>query len=247
MKKVASAGGPPARCWPPARPGAQRKHRFILGRGAHSRLLRDGGRSSDPSAKRTTIDFQPLDGCKRMADGPITLFSRRHGYRGPDRDITVREDAPGNRRCAVVQIAEELGLTPHFLRSVVCRVLHRRPLTEVNRSAGNVRDEVFGYIENCDWFKVYDIVEAIHRAILGDRTQDPNVATEFGGRINQFFGEEGIGWQLVNGEIQVRGDEAFEAIRRAAGGREPEFVEAELVVGLSASLATYLAKRLQGQ
>jgi hypothetical protein len=35
--------------------------------------------------------------------------------------------------------------------------------------------------------------------------------------------------------------------RHLQEGQEPEFVEAELVVGLSASLATYLAKRLQGQ
>ena len=152
-----------------------------------------------------------------MADGPITPFSRRHGYRAPDREITVREDAPGNLRCAVVQIAEELGITPQFLRSVICRVLQRRPLTEANWSAGNVRDEVFGYIENCDWLKVYDIVEAIHRAILSDLTQDPNVATEFERRINLFFGEEGIGWQLADGEIQVRGDEAFEVTLRTAG------------------------------
>lgn len=273
-----------------------------------------------------------------MADGPVTPFSRRHGYRAPDREITVRQDAPGDLRYAVIQIAGELGILPQFLRSVICRVLYRRPQTEVNWSDGPVLQEVYGYIENCEWFRVYDIIEALYRDVLHEHLQGSVAAPEFEARINQFFGEEGIGWQLANGEIRVRGDEAFEATLRAAGetladaglatasneirqairdlsgrpapditgaiqhaaaafecvarqatgdqqatlgkimndypdlvprplneavpkiygftsemgrhlreGREPGFVEAELVVGLSASLATYLAKRLQGQ
>jgi hypothetical protein len=35
---------------------------------------------------------------------------------------------------------------------------------------------------------------------------------QFAEAINSFFEEEGIGWQLVNGQITTRGTEAFEAV-----------------------------------
>lgn len=39
-------------------------------------------------------------------------FSDRHGYRGPDEEITIREDAPDGLRFAVLAIAKEAGLGP---------------------------------------------------------------------------------------------------------------------------------------
>ena len=35
--------------------------------------------------------------------------------------------------------------------------------------------------------------------------------------MNTFFVEEGIGWQLVNGQIVTRGTEAFESVVKDAG------------------------------
>ncbi len=42
------------------------------------------------------------------------LFSRWHGYQAPDREITVREDAPEGLRFTVLvlQIARDLGMRP---------------------------------------------------------------------------------------------------------------------------------------
>ena len=37
-------------------------------------------------------------------------FSRRFGYRGPEQEITIREDAPEMLRQAIVSIADCLGL-----------------------------------------------------------------------------------------------------------------------------------------
>jgi hypothetical protein len=65
----------------------------------------------------------------------------------------------------------------------------------------------------CEWFRVYDIIEAIHRYLM---YRDPDRAKEFEAEINAYFRETGIGWQLLNGVVQVRGAEAFEStVRRA--------------------------------
>lgn len=44
----------------------------------------------------------------------------------------------------------------------------------------------------------------------------PEVPYEFPDRINRAFRKKGVGWQLVNGEIQVRGPEEFEHALTAA-------------------------------
>ena len=54
-------------------------------------------------------------------------FSDRHGYRGPEQEISVREEAPDELRYAIPLIPEEVGMRPTSIRRVVCQVLHVRP------------------------------------------------------------------------------------------------------------------------
>jgi AbiJ N-terminal domain 4 len=76
----------------------------------------------------------------------------------------------------------------------------------------NIWSEVQYLIYGCDWFKVYDIIEALYaRMQEHDRGGGGNDAPKFADALNQFFIEEGIGWQLEDGEIVTRGTEAFEA------------------------------------
>jgi hypothetical protein len=56
-------------------------------------------------------------------------------------------------------------------------------------------------------FKVYDIIEALQARFAGTQAAQP-----FAEALNEFFIEEGIGWQLVDGKIVTRGTEAFEAV-----------------------------------
>jgi AbiJ N-terminal domain 4 len=72
-------------------------------------------------------------------------------------------------------------------------------------------------------FKVYDIIEALYAAMakqdaITKRTAPrfANTRSKFAEELNEFFIEEGIGWQLVNGQIVARGDEGFqEAVKTA--------------------------------
>ena len=75
-----------------------------------------------------------------------------------------------------------------------------------NWSDQYIREEVQSLIRGCDWFKVYDFIEAL-QANFGQRGDD-----SFADAINEFFVDEGIGWQLVDSQILTRGPEAFETI-----------------------------------
>lgn len=143
-----------------------------------------------------------------------TSFSDRFGYRGADAPITVREDAPEALRVALVQLGYEAGMGPDSMRSAICEVLLRRP-DRNNWSAGNVEYEVEGLIDDADWYKVYDIAEKLYREL---QSRDPFGATAvtYENRLNSFFRENGIGWEMQEGRIVARGSEAFGVTSRTA-------------------------------
>jgi hypothetical protein len=141
-------------------------------------------------------------------------FSDRHGYRGTEQEIAVREDAPEGLRFAIPLLAQDAGMSPTAMRRVICAVLLVRPDPSNWSDYPNVWDEVNGLVADCPWFKVYDIAEAMHAALA---PYDWQRAEAFQDRLNQFFRENGIGWQMADGRIVYRGSEAFtETTREAA-------------------------------
>ena len=143
---------------------------------------------------------------------PAEIFSDRYGYHADnvDVEITVREDAPNELRCAIPQIARQLEMSFTSLREVICRTLLVQPDPYNWTEIPNVRDEVNNLIGACPWFKVYDIAEALHDEIWPDRKQ------KFSDRLNQFFHANGIGWEMLEGQIMYRGSDVFtESTQRA--------------------------------
>ena len=140
-------------------------------------------------------------------------FSDRHGYRGDDQEIIIREDAPADLRFAVPLIAVDAGMAPKELRRVICGVLLVRPDPGNWSDYPNVWEEVNGLIEGCPWFRVYDIAEALH-ADLARHFRDR--AETFRDKLNQYFREKGIGWQMTDGQIVYRGSEVFTGATREA-------------------------------
>jgi hypothetical protein len=140
-------------------------------------------------------------------------FSQRFGYRGPDTEITVREDAPADLRAALVILAENLGLSPRNMRLGACSVLLKAPDPNNWSEYPNVYYEVQGLVEDCAWHKVYDIAEEFYRRLDGLHLDK---GREFERRLNEFFGENGIGWAMEGGKIVVRGSEAFSAVPKEA-------------------------------
>ena len=133
-------------------------------------------------------------------------FSQRHGYGVADAEITTREDAPEDLRYAVAEIARTAGVGPDTIRSIVCRVLFVAPNRNNWSEYPNIWDEVLGLLDSCEWFKVYDIAEALWRALY------PNDERQqiFQDELNRFFREKGIGWELKDSDgIVFRGGEGF--------------------------------------
>src|SRR5690349_17472922 len=93
----------------------------------------------------------------------MTTFSERHGFRPPDADITIRQDAPAELRSYLVDLAYECGMAPATVRTVVCRVLRRRPDPSNWSPFPNIDGETRQHLDECEWFEVYDVVEALYR------------------------------------------------------------------------------------
>lgn len=153
-------------------------------------------------------------------------FSQRHGYSGNAKEITIREDAPDSIRFVAIDTASRLGLSPSTMRNIVCRILHQRP-NPSNWGDKYIEEEVESLVYGCEWFRVYDIIEAFDKTIEQrgycsgfveeDDIGGQPIERDFSKAINNCFIEEGIGWQLVKGEIVTRGDEGFqEAVKAAA-------------------------------
>ena len=150
-------------------------------------------------------------------------FSRRIGPLSDNPPITIREDAPAELRTAVFALAESFGVGYIDLVKRIVRLfgVPRDSLTRGQRATSE--DIVRHVLAGCEWHHVYDIIEEICGQMApnlndGFTTQ---VAQQFTGEINDYFRRHGIGFQLVDGAIQHRGDDAPEqAVRQALAKTE---------------------------
>jgi len=136
-------------------------------------------------------------------------FSARHGFREVNEaEINVRYDAPHELRGVIVDLAYESGLRPKKLRTLVCRVLRKRPDSNNWSEYPNIDEENRQLIDSAEWYKIYDLIEAIAE-------QAPD-AERFESELNIYFIEEGVGWKLSNGELEARNPEVLEQTIRSA-------------------------------
>ncbi len=91
----------------------------------------------------------------------MTTFSTRHGLSRPDAEITIRQDAPSEMRDALVSVAYHCGFKPSTLRDLLCRILYRAPDKGNWSEFPNIDGEVRDLLADCEWFEVYDFVEAL--------------------------------------------------------------------------------------
>ena len=90
-------------------------------------------------------------------------FSQRQGFMGPE--IAIREAAPEELRRWLLEVVLSLGFSAGYLRPIVIRVIAKLPdqhgSDEASILAG-LREQV----GSCEWFKVYDLIEAFHYFLL---------------------------------------------------------------------------------
>ncbi len=128
-------------------------------------------------------------------------FTDRMGIDIPEQKIVVRDDAPESFRLYLLQLMLRYeGLKK--IRSIVCFVT--KEVEDRNNWGENdfMKNEVQSVLEKCPWYRIYDIVECFYEKIRDK--------VGFEKEINEYFVEKGIGWKLVHGVIEIRGEEIFE-------------------------------------
>jgi hypothetical protein len=132
-------------------------------------------------------------------------FSKRQGHFSiKEKEITVREDAPEGLRGFIKMAFYDLNKNPSDLRAITSRVLKIAPDSNNWSEYPNIDWEVGQHLENCDWYLVYDIIEVIIQKL------NPKDKEIFTSEINEYFITNGIGWKIVNEQIETRGDDVFE-------------------------------------
>lgn len=134
-------------------------------------------------------------------------FSKRNKfYSVKEKEIIVRDSAPEGLRWFIKTAYYDLNKNPSDLRSITTKVL-KIPANKNNWSQfPNIDSEVELHLEKCEWYLVYDIIEAIIHEL-----KKTEIST-FTDEINEYFIANGIGWKLVNGHIETRGENVFEEV-----------------------------------
>jgi hypothetical protein len=141
-------------------------------------------------------------------------FSERHGFQpAQEPEITVRLEAPNELRGVVIVLADQAGFSPDSLREIICQVLLTRS-DKNNWSDSNIDNENHQLLDGAAWYKVYDVIEAIIAHLK--ETKGSVESENFARRINGYFVDNGIGWKLVDGYVEVRNPEALEESIKAA-------------------------------
>lgn len=137
----------------------------------------------------------------------MTPFSERNGFDPQEAEIVVRHEAPNWLRSFVIDQAYEVAnLAPSDLRSYLCGILYEEPDQGNWSEFPNIDGEARGLIRSAQWYHVYDFIEWIYAKLSNKRDAQP----VFCDNINRAFKTKGIGWQLQDGQIQIRGSEAFQ-------------------------------------
>ncbi|HRQ89494.1 MAG TPA: hypothetical protein PLA50_11890, partial [Bacteroidia bacterium] len=72
----------------------------------------------------------------------------------------------------------------------------------------NIDGEVRTLVDDCEWFRVYDLIEGIMARMMETSSNDD--VLKFQNELNEYFIENGVGWKIVGGLVEIRGHEAFE-------------------------------------
>lgn len=153
-------------------------------------------------------------------------FSKRHGHIPVEREITIRDAVPAKFRESLLWIAvNKCGLERSTVLDIVRDVLRIWDDDGVEHTSDpSELDKLRMLITECEWFRVYDIAEAIYSHLHAEfRTVTDLMGTRreqtwrhLEDEVNASLRELGIGWQMKDGLIQTRANDAFEATVTAA-------------------------------
>jgi hypothetical protein len=148
---------------------------------------------------------------------PARDFSKRYGFQARPAEM-VRDDSPEALRLFVLRLVSERARSSiHTARTIVSDAL-AYAADPSNQSVSEIWQEIQHAIRTCPWFLIYDLIEELWRNIRWS-SDDQNAFVD---KVNEFFDEQNIGWQLkivptdLEGlpapQIVIRGNDEFERI-----------------------------------
>jgi hypothetical protein len=142
---------------------------------------------------------------------PGDSFAERYNLRAV-KPATVREEAPARTRGGIFRIASTSGLKPFQLRRILCKRLlikENHQIVEEHK----ILAEIEAMLEECVWYRVYCFTEDVYVELA---TRNAALANDYAKAINSYFGETGIGWEIQDGNLHIRGGAGFEEAVRSA-------------------------------
>lgn len=125
-----------------------------------------------------------------------------------------RNVAPEAFRAVVVSGPLSINQLPvTIVRDALCRGLKVLPDSQ-NWSGSNISSEIYLLIEQAEWYQVYDAAEALADELLKLHLQEE--LEGYQEEINRTLLERKVGWRMVDGRFEVRGDEAVQAVQDLA-------------------------------
>ncbi|MGH9622733.1 MAG: AbiJ-NTD4 domain-containing protein [Bryobacteraceae bacterium] len=126
--------------------------------------------------------------------------------------LLIRDDAPVNLRRFLLELPRRGHFDNHQLQKIVCEVLGTWPDKRLPPYPDAER-----HVKTCAWYFIYDMFEAAFQVVRGKNVLFTQAGLEVLVReVNTRFMELNIGWQLVDGEILMRGGRAFELTKQTA-------------------------------
>lgn len=136
----------------------------------------------------------------------MARFSLRHGFDAGGTAVEPRHEASHELRGVVVDIFYECCAGPPDLAYVVRKTLRLRAPEHTWND-----HEIRQLIDRCQWFEVYDLIEAMHRALCErDARYRSSYAPRFQREVNDYFVRRSIGWFLADGILEARASRSFE-------------------------------------
>lgn len=133
----------------------------------------------------------------------MTKFSERYGYYD-EVPITIREEAPQGLRDIIWSLTRSSNQSVIGLASFILEKFPWYPYSQTEPLAR----EAARILNTCDWFEVYDLAEQLYTYFLSN-IQSSNYANKFEEGLNSYFHKKGIGWEMIKGKIEIRGQEVY--------------------------------------
>jgi hypothetical protein len=155
----------------------------------------------------------------------MSSFSQRQGYVRP-KEVQFTEELPEHLRIPIYDILRQ-NLNAKFLLERAEKLFNPYGIGSLPARTGSILvakqeddPDTIGFKRvflGCEWFQVYDILEdafaqlRFHEEELAPPDEEPR-AFPLQKAVNDYFLHAGIGWRMVDGQIVIRGNEAFESV-----------------------------------